>query len=196
MAEVTVTVTPYPGATTGLQLEEWSPIARDWADASDITQVGTSTRWTATVTNAANLIRARWVLAAGGHSRWFPPDNVVEKREPTEGQEAQLKEAIIAKATRIYLQTAAALGHVGQITEFGVATVRPDYQIRELLMGLRWVEWDVDTATLVTTDDVITQGLQAEANDTWPDEKITLLEEAIAAAWSWVTTDILEGIPV
>lgn len=195
MAEVTVTVTPYPGATTSLELEEWSPITRAWVAAADITQVSTGV-YTATVTNTANLIRARWSPTAGGHSRWFPPNSVVERKEPTAGQAAQLKEAIIAKATRIYLQTAAALGHVGQMTEFGVATVRPDYQIRELLMGLRYVDWDVDHETLVTSDDVITQGLQAEANDTWPEEKLDLIDEAIAAAWSWVTTDILEGIPV
>lgn len=195
MVEVTVTVTPYPGATIALELEEWSPITRAWVDTGAPSLVTGST-YTATVTSAAHTLRARWEITAGGYSDWFAPTSVVERKTPTAEQQSQLKEAVIAKATRIFLQSPAALGYVGEMSELGMATVRPDYQIRELLVGLRWVDWDVDHTTLVTQDDVITQGLQATADGTWPTAKLDLIDEAIEAAWAWVAADIFGGVPV
>ena len=61
---------------------------------------------------------------------------------PTPSEEARLAQAIIAKATRILLLAATPLGLAGEVTEFGVATVRPDYQIKELLFGLHLPDWE------------------------------------------------------
>ena len=82
---------------------------------------------------------------------------------PSIGEEARLAQALIAKATRFFVQLEAPLGTWGELSEFGMATVRPDYQIREILFGLHLPDWDTDAlADLVTADDVIRAGLQAD----------------------------------
>lgn len=194
MATVTVTVTPYPGDSSSLELEEWSPITSAWVDASDVAALaGVDDAYTATVTSASHRLRARWVLVAGGTSGWFSPSSIYPRREPTTEQAAQLKEAVIAKATRIFLQSPAALGYVGELGEMGMATVRPDYQIRELLHGLRFVDWDIDHTDFPSQDEVLEQGLQTSGLTT---AKLDLIDDAIAAAWSWVANEILHGVPI
>jgi hypothetical protein len=89
----------------------------------------------------------------------------------------------------------APLGTFGELTELGMSTVRPDYQIAELLFGLRLTEWDLALDGLVTPDDVIRQGLQANPA-TFPAERLPDVERAIDTAVSWVDTYLTEGVAV
>ena len=114
---------------------------------------------------------------------------------PTPEVEARLVQAVIAKAVRILLLIDAPLGSFGELTEFGQSTVRPDFQQAELLYGLRFIDWDVDFTTLVTTDDVIRAGLKAEPTD-FPIARIPDVQRAIDAAASWVAVEILGGIGI
>lgn len=195
MATVTVTVIPYPEATSDLEIEELSPFT-GWASASDVSAASELEGvYTATVTSATHRLRYRWAITAGGHSRWLTPLRVLERREPTAAQEAQLKEAMISKAARIYVMTGASLGYVGEISEMGSATLRPDYQIRELLEGLRFIDWDVDLTAIVDADEVIRAGLGADPTS-YTAAQSALVDQAIAAAASWVATEIIEGVAI
>ena len=111
---------------------------------------------------------------------------------PSLNEEARLTQALIAKATRFFVQLEAPLGTIGELTDFGMATVRPDYQIRELLFGLHAADWTVEDLTaLVTTDEVIRAGLQADPA-TFPAARIPDVQRAIDAAADWISKD-LEG---
>ena len=71
-----------------------------------------------------------------------------------------------------------------------MATVRPDYQINELLYGLHLPEWEIaDLAGLVTTDDVIRAGLMVDPA-TFPADRIPDVQRAIDAAVDWVTSEL------
>ena len=115
---------------------------------------------------------------------------------PTLGQSARLTQAIIAKATRILVMTEAPLGSWGEITDFGIATVRPDYQIKELLYGLHVGDWELsDLSNLVEVDDVIRAGLQADPV-TFPAERVPDVQRAIDAAVDWIHTDLVGAFGV
>jgi hypothetical protein len=112
---------------------------------------------------------------------------------PTPEQQERMVQAVIAKATRFYVLAQAPLGTWGEVTEFGVATVKKDHQIVELLYGLRFRNWDVDLAALVTTDHVIRQGLEHSVDD-FEDDKIPDVQRAIDSAISWIAHYLLEGV--
>lgn len=98
--------------------------------------------------------------------------------------------AIKAAANRQLQLTYAALGLVGEVTEFGVASVRPPYGIIEVLRGLRLPEWEVeDLAGLVTTDDVIRAGLGVEPS-TFPTDRIPDVQMAIDSAAEYVRAEV------
>ena len=111
--------------------------------------------------------------------------------EPTDAQRARLTEAVIAKATRILLLGEAPLGSWGE--QDLVAPVRPDYQILELIYGLRYKDFEVDLTTLATADDVIRRGLQTDP-DTYPGDKDDV-DSALLAAADWVG-EALQGFGV
>ena len=96
---------------------------------------------------------------------------------PTIGEEAQLARRSSLEASRQLLMPP--LGLTGEVTEFGVASVRPPYGIIEMLCGLRYPEWEVeDLAGLVTVDDVIRAGLMVEPA-TFPIDRIPDVQRAI-----------------
>jgi hypothetical protein len=104
--------------------------------------------------------------------------------DPTPEEAQRLVQCVIAKATRILALVEAPLGTWGEITEVGVAQTRPDYQLQELLYGLRYPPYtvvDID----VGTDDVIRQGLQTDPA-TYPPDKLPDVQRAIDAATNWV----------
>lgn len=105
----------------------------------------------------------------------------------------RLTQAIIQKAVRILMLTGAPLGVHGEVTEFGMAVVRPDYQIREMLAGMMFIPLP-DLETLVTTDMVIRQGLQVDPDD-YPTASVPDVERAIGAACSWIEDHLTGGVP-
>lgn len=114
---------------------------------------------------------------------------------PTEEQVASLRQAVLQKATRTLMLGQAPLGYWGELADGTQAPLRPDYAIKEILFGLRFVNWDVDLTDLVTAEDVIRVGLQA---DSFPedDDRIADIDSAISAACSWVAQYILGGAGV
>lgn len=111
----------------------------------------------------------------------------------TTTQEAQLAQAVIAKATRLYVLVEAPLGVVGEMSELGMVTVRPDYTIGELLFGLRYQDITVeDWTSIVTASDVIRSGLNMDPA-TAPDYVEAGVERALTAAIGWVETELAGG---
>lgn len=106
--------------------------------------------------------------------------------------EARLAQAVLAKALRIYALAEAPLGTHGEMTEFGMMAVRPDYQIQELLGGLLRVNWDVDLTTMITSDDVV----RHLGYDDLPAAKVVDIDRAIAAATSWVADYVLGSVAI
>lgn len=113
---------------------------------------------------------------------------------PTVTESSRLAQAMIQKATRFLVMAQAPLGLWGDATEFGQATVRPDYQIRELLFGFHTTleVTATDLAALVTADDVIRAGLGVDPT-TFPTARIPDVEQAIEAAASWVYDEITKA---
>lgn len=105
-------------------------------------------------------------------------------------QEQALKSALIQKATRFLVMSGAPLGRWGNSNEIGLSQIRPDYEVAEMLLGLRGQDWDVDLETLVSTDEVIRVGLQTEPGD-YPLESLPDVERAISAACSWVASYLI-----
>ena len=114
---------------------------------------------------------------------------------PTPEQTARFAQAVIQKATRFLKLPEAPFGHSG-VMEWGTAQVRPDFEIQELLYGLRFREWDIDLTTLVTPDDVIRLGLQLDPADLGGPLETADVQRAIDAAVSWVAHQVLEGTGV
>ncbi len=107
---------------------------------------------------------------------------------PSIGEEAQLASAIILEAARQLIMPP--LGLTGEVTEFGVASVRPPYGVVELLRGRRVPEWEVaDLAALVTVDDVIRAGLGVEPS-TFPTDRLPDVQRAILSAAEWVRAEV------
>lgn len=196
MPDVTVTVVPYPeDGVVGFQVEEitlWGPYTR-----LDTSSVGTfpdyDVEYTVPVTDVDNPLQVRWETATDQYTDWFLPSSVAVT--PTAETSERLRQALIQKATRILALTKAPLGSWGELNEFGVATVRADYEIAELLYGLRFVNWNVDLPALVSADDVIRIGLQSDP-DTFPTDRIPDVQLAIDAAASWVALNVLDGANV
>lgn len=176
---------PYAGAT-GLTVEEDTSYGA--VEILSTTTIGTFPDYTTEYTIApisssrTPPLRYRWELGSVSSS-WSSEFALLVT--PTAEQLERITQAIIAKATRILVSVEAPLGVWGELSEFGIATVRPDYQSDELLFGLRLTEWDVDLTTLVTADDVIRVGLQTVPAD-FPAERIPDVERSIAAAVSWL----------
>jgi len=109
---------------------------------------------------------------------------------------ARLTQAIIAKAARFLAMVEAPLGSWGELTEFGLATVRPDFQIKELLFGLHNSGILLtDLAGLVEVDDVIRAGLNADPL-TFPAERIPDVQRAIDSAVDWVWHELEQAYGV
>jgi hypothetical protein len=105
---------------------------------------------------------------------------------PTPEDEARLTQAVVAKAVRILSLVEAPLGIWGEMTDMGPASVKPDWQIRELLFGLHYSGMAVPE---VSADMVIRQGLQTDPA-TFPADKLPDIDRAIAAARSWIAHDL------
>lgn len=94
---------------------------------------------------------------------------------------------MIAKATRLLVLGSAPFGVVGTDTDFGSVSVKPDYAINEMLMGLRYLDFDLSGVETITAAEVIRVGFNADADDFNTDREDDI-DAAIAAAWDWVTT--------
>lgn len=196
MPVVTVTVPPYPfDGVVGFSVQEitpWGPVT-----VLDTPTVGIfpnyTTEYSVTVTDVDNPVQARWETSTDHYTYWFSPTTV--GIAPTAEAAERLKQAVIQKATRILMLSKAPLGSWGELNEFGVATVRADYEIQELLYGLRFVNWEVDLQAIATVDEVIRIGLQADP-DTFPTDRLPDVQQAIDAASSWVASYILDGANV
>lgn len=108
--------------------------------------------------------------------------------DPTDAQTERLRSAVLVKATRLYLLAEAPLGTWGELSEFGVAAVRPDYNAAEYLFGLAVSALDItteDLAALVTADDVIRVGFQADPTG-FPADRVPDVERCVLAAADWV----------
>lgn len=196
MPVVTVTVPAFP--YTGVQsllVEEQTVFGA--VTVLDTTTVGTFpnyiTEYDVTVNDVGNPLRAKWEYEPGFYTPWFSPVSVGIPAT-VETVEA-LEQALIQKSARILALSKAPLGSWGELNEFGVATVRMDHEIQELLYGLRFVNWAVDLPSLVDTDTVIRVGLQTDPA-TFPTERLPDVERAIAAAARWITAYILYGTNV
>ncbi len=115
---------------------------------------------------------------------------------PSAEQVEQITQAVIQKATRILALSHSPLGLWGGDVDFGPVPVRSDYEIAELLYGLRLVNWDIDLTSLVTTEDVIRVGLQAANPATYPVDQLPDVQRAIDAAVAWVAVALLYGFGV
>ena len=196
MPSVTVTAAIYPfNGVVGFNVQEITP----WGNVEvlDTPTVGTFpnyiSSYAVTVTDATNPLQVRWETSAGFYTAWFSPSTVAVPA--TSATSDRIKQAVIQKATRILMLSKAPLGMWGELNEFGVATVRADYEIQELLFGLRFINWDVDPLTLADTDDVIRIGLQADPA-TFPTDRVADVQMAIDGAASWVAAYLLDGANV
>lgn len=113
---------------------------------------------------------------------------------PTAEQEAQLAEAVIQRAARNLVGHTGPLGFFGEVTEFGQAISRPDYQTQEYLKGLRTTVTVTvaDLLALVSNEDVIRAGLQADPA-TFPAARIPDVERARTAAAAQIALGEVEG---
>jgi hypothetical protein len=104
----------------------------------------------------------------------------------------RVKAALIQKAARFVIFPTGPLGLYGEMSEWGTPTAKPDYQIAELLKGLHLPDYDVDLVGLITTDDVIRNGLQADPS-TFPAERLPDVQRAIDAATDWVHSELWDA---
>jgi hypothetical protein len=192
-----------PGLTpVGLQVHESPDGLDDWVEVLDTSVIGTSPHWVTSYSVTATAFdywfRLRWQLEqedSGGpelFTDWSIPVQGTDEDPfpvPNSEQIARMTQAVIQKATRFYMMSQAPLGQWGEMTEYGMATVRPDYNIDELLKGLRRQRWDIDLSTRVTTSDVIRQGLQLDP-EIFPEDKLVDVQRAIDSAVSWVTEEL------
>jgi hypothetical protein len=162
--------------------------------ASDITELSEGL-YSATVTDAGHRIRARWEITAGNYTPWFSPSSVEPRVTPTDEQASRLAQAAIAKATRFLVLPEAPLGSWGEMSEFGMAVIRPDYAISELLFGLHFRGLIIDWASIVTADDVIRNGLSADPSD-MPIERVADVDRALEAAQEWIEEELREGVGI
>jgi hypothetical protein len=110
--------------------------------------------------------------------------------DATAGQTERLRSALIQKAARFLIFPTGPLGFYGEMSEWGTPTAKPDYQIAELLKGLHQTVAEIeDLAGLITTDDVIRNGLQADPT-TFPAERLPDVQRAIDAAADWVRDEL------
>lgn len=191
MVKLKVDRYPHDGVV-GFQAEEF--VYGEWVSLLDTDQVGVFPNYTTTFSvtpyGSGLAFRARWETGVGQFSSWFTPGLI---HEPTAEQIERFTHAVIFKAVRFLKLPEAPFGHSG-VTEWGMATVRPDFEIEELLYGLRFREWDIDLTTLVTTDDVIRVGLQIDPDD-WVGTEADV-QRAIDAAISWVADRVLNGVGI
>ena len=145
---------------------------------------------TVTATNVALMGRDIGVLGATIHLPLYPDGHPAERcrliLNPTPEDEARLVQAVVAKAVRILSLIEAPLGVWGEMTDMGMASVKPDWQIRELLFGLHYSGMPVPE---VSADMVIRMGLQTDPAS-FPTDKLSDVERAIAAARSWIAHDL------
>lgn len=154
---------------------------------------GYTTEYAVTVTDVDNPLQARWETSTGHHTAWFYPETVAIT--PTAEATERIKSALIQKTIRIMMLNKTPLGVHGELNEFGIVTVRADYEIQELLYGLRFVNWNIDIQTLADTDDVIRVGLQLNPDD-YPTDRLPDVQMAIDSAASWVAMYLLDGANV
>lgn len=113
---------------------------------------------------------------------------------PTAAQAEVMKSAIIQKAIRFLMLPGSPLGAYGEFSEGGVGSMslRPDYAIREMLYGLGGRNWDIDLTTLVTPEDVIRIGFNADP-DSLPEGSEADIQTAIESACHWVAEYLLSN---
>lgn len=107
-------------------------------------------------------------------------------------EESILRLAVIQKAVRLLALVETPYGTVGEMTEYGVRTMRPDFAIRELLFGLRGLGFDTNDVE-VSVDDVLAVGFDNPA--VVPELKEDIIEEAILGAKFWCN-QMLKGYSV
>jgi hypothetical protein len=106
----------------------------------------------------------------------------------------RLEVAIIFKAVRFLKFPEAPFGYSGAVTEWGQASVRPDYEIRELLYGMMGQPIG-SLEGRVTSSDVARVGLGVDPNDL-PAATLTDIDRAIGAAVSWIEDYLHEGFGI
>lgn len=200
---VTLRVGAYPQDNAiGIQAEASPDGLVDWVEILDTDVIGTypfyTTSYPTTVDESLLWFRMRWQLVGTNvFTEWSEISSFLQS--PTvpilTEQMLRMSEALIQKATRIYVLSQAPMGYTGDLVDEMVASVRPDYQIQELLYGLRFRNWAVNLAALATVDDVIRHGLQADPAD-FPVEKIPDVQRALSGAVSWVAEFVMGGIGV
>lgn len=116
---------------------------------------------------------------------------------PTEEQVAAMALAVIYKAARFLMLPNSPLGAWGEFGDGGVAVVslKPDYAIQEMLLGLHFQNWAVDLTQEVSTADVIRVGLETDPGS-FPADKLPDVQRAIDASIHWVAQDLLGGVGV
>jgi len=190
VGDLVVEAYPLTGATK-IVAEESTVFG--WIEILNTASIGTYPAYTLsyeiTTTTERPLLRYKWELGATS-TIWLSPLSL--SVAATDEVTARLTQAVLAKAVRILLLVEAPLGTFGELSEFGQAAVRPDYQQTELLYGLRFVNWADDLSTLVSTSDVIRAGLQAPPAD-FPSANLPDVTRAIDAAASWVGSELLDG---
>lgn len=189
-----VKVEPWTEAgAVGIEVEQLTSFG--WQVVLDTPTVGTfpnyTTTYTVTTSGTSDLFRYRWETGAGQFTSWLTPSLV---HTPTSEQTERLTSAIIFKAVRFLKLPEAPFGHSG-ITEWGVAMVRPDFEVSELLYGLSYRNYDLDLTSLVTVDDVVRVGLQMDPDD-FPATSEPDVQRAIDSAVSWVADRVLYGIGI
>lgn len=202
MPAVVLVVEPYPlTGVVGIEVEELTSFIDagsegGWVSVLDTAVIGTfpayTTDYQVTATSQSFKFRVRWETSAGQFTNWFSPLSVAYT--PTAEQIERFTQAIIFKAVRFLKLPEAPFGFSG-VTDWGMATVRPDYEIEELLYGLRFRDWDIDLSILVITDDVIRVGLQTDPAD-FPAASLPDVQRAIDSAISWVAHKVLGGVGI
>lgn len=105
---------------------------------------------------------------------------------PTTGQAERINLAAIAHTARVAGLPQAPLGVLAGTEQVGGVTVRRDYNLDELLEGLRGVGVDLTGHQWPTVDDVITTGYGVDPV-TFPADQRLALDRALAAAIDIVT---------
>jgi hypothetical protein len=195
MATGTLVVEAYPlDGATALEVEESTVYG--WIQILDESSIGTFPAYTLSyqvaTTTQSKALRYRWMVGTKA-TAWRSPLSL--SVATTAQITARLTQAVLAKAVRILLLVEAPMGSFGELSEFGMAMVRPDYQQTELLKGLRYINWEEDLTALVTSEDVIRAGLQADPSD-FPEARMGDVDRAIDAAVSWVASEVLDGMGI
>lgn len=170
----------------GIEAEQFT-VFGDWVSVLDSSEIGTfpnyETTYEVTPVGTSTRYRYRWETGAGQFTPWLAPSLI---NTLTDSQTERVTQAVIQKAGRLMKFPEAPFGHSG-VSDWGPARVLADNQIEELLMGLRFQEWDILYEDLaITPEDVIRVCFKSNEDDYQGDTDD--IQRAIDSAISWVGT--------